>query len=85
MNFWKKPLNWIVIILIRIYRATLSPSAGILRYFPFYPKNTCIFYPTCSEYGIAVFKKYPFFEAVRKTVYRVSRCHPGNDAQVDLP
>ncbi len=75
----------IAIGLIRLYRAIFSPTVGILHYLPFYPRPSCIFYPTCSEYGIECFKKYSFFTALRKTATRVSRCHPGNDPKVDLP
>ena len=88
MSYWKKfqkIINKIVILFIQIYRATLSPSVGILRYLPFYPKPSCIFYPTCSEYGILCFKKYDFFTALKKTIQRIKRCHPGNEPTVDLP
>jgi putative membrane protein insertion efficiency factor len=85
MNFLKKLPNKLVIGLITIYRFILSPSVGFLRFLPFYPKNTCIFYPTCSEYGVECFKKYPFFTALRKTISRIGRCHPGNEPGVDLP
>ncbi len=68
-----------------VYRAVLSPSVGILRFFPFYPKPSCIFYPTCSEYGVECFKKYSFLTAFRKTSNRIGRCHPGNEPGVDNP
>lgn len=85
MTFLRKVPNNIAIGAIYLYQAILSPSVGILRYLPFYPRPSCIFYPTCSEYGVQCFKKYPFFTAVRKTINRIGRCHPGNDPAVDLP
>lgn len=85
MNFLKRLPNKAFIGLILLYRAVLSPSVGILRFLPFYPRNTCIFYPTCSEYGIQSFQKYPFLKALRKTLGRIGRCHPGNEPGVDLP
>lgn len=85
MNFLKKLPNKAIIGLIFIYRWALSPSVGILRYLPGYPKPSCIFYPTCSEYGIECFKKYSFFRAFGKTINRIGRCHPGNEPRVDLP
>ncbi len=88
MNYSKKRknrvLNSIAIVCITIYRVIFSPSVGILRFIPFYPRPTCIFYPTCSEYGILAFKKYPFLVALRKTADRVGRCHPGNEPGVDM-
>lgn len=77
--------NYIVIILIYIYRLILSPSVGILRFLPFYPKNVCIFYPTCSEYGVLCFSKMPFLKASLKTLDRIRRCNHKNTPRVDMP
>ncbi len=88
MNYlikFQKIINKIFILFIHLYRATLSPSVGIFRYLPFYPKPSCIFYPTCSEYAIECFKKYSMQIALQKTIKRISRCHPGNEPSVDLP
>lgn len=81
----KKIPNYIAIGVILIYRAILSPTVGILRYFPGYPRPSCIFYPTCSEYGLQSFRKYSFLKAFRQTTHRISRCHPGNESKVDHP
>ncbi|HEY0980411.1 MAG TPA: membrane protein insertion efficiency factor YidD [Candidatus Paceibacterota bacterium] len=90
MTFWQKHKNNILklpnygaIAVIIIYRAVFSPSVGILRVLPFYPRPACIFYPTCSEYGIQAFKKYSFIKALYKTIHRIGRCHPGNEPKVD--
>lgn len=85
MNFLKKLPNRLVILFIKFYRITLSPTVGVFRFLPFYPKPTCIFYPTCSEYSIECFKKYSFFLAFGKSLSRIGRCHPGNHPRVDLP
>lgn len=87
-TLWKKLSrlpNTLVIALILLYRAVFSPSVGVLRFLPFYPRPSCIFYPTCSEYGTEVFTKYQFGVALKKTVIRIGKCHPGNHPQVDLP
>ncbi len=85
----KKIFNYIAntaaIGIILLYRAIFSPTVGILRFIPRYPRPTCIFYPTCSEYGLQSFRKYPFFKAFKQTVHRISRCHPGNEPQIDHP
>lgn len=88
MNYWQKLFklpNDVALGVIYIYRMVFSPSVGILRFLPFYPKNTCIFYPTCSEYARICFEKHTFFIALYKTANRVRRCHPGNEPSVDHP
>ncbi|MBP6858155.1 MAG: membrane protein insertion efficiency factor YidD [Candidatus Pacebacteria bacterium] len=84
MTLLKKLPNKLAIVLIFIYQKTLSPSLGVFRFIPFYPKPSCIFYPTCSQYAIECFKKYNFFLATKKTINRISRCHPGNEPKIDL-
>lgn len=81
----KKIPNKIIIILIKIYRAILSPSVGILRFIPNYSKPSCVFYPTCSEYALICFEKYSFLIAFKKSITRIGKCHPGNEPKVDLP
>jgi putative membrane protein insertion efficiency factor len=77
--------NYVALGIISIYRWLFSPTVGFLRHIPGYPKQTCIYYPTCSEYGLECFKKYPFYKAFYKTINRIGRCHPGNEPGVDLP
>lgn len=84
-SFFIKLPNNLGIFLIHIYRATLSPSVGILRFLPGYPRPSCVFYPTCSEYAIICFKQYSFLKALKKTLFRVSRCHPGTEPSIDMP
>lgn len=54
---------------IHVYRATISP---ILRHVG----TTCLHYPTCSEYGLLAFSKYPFREALFITIARWRACNP---------
>lgn len=81
----KKIPNIIAIYSIKVYQYVFSPSLGIFRYLPFYPRPSCIFYPTCSEYGVICFKKYSFIKALRMTIHRIGRCHPANEPRVDQP
>lgn len=88
MIFWqklKKIPNNIAILFIRVYRSIFSPSVGVLRFLPFYFRPSCIFYPTCSEYGIICFQKYSFLKAFLKTLHRIGRCNHRNDPSVDMP
>jgi putative membrane protein insertion efficiency factor len=77
--------NYIAVGIISLYRLIFSPTVGFLRHVPGYPEPSCIFYPTCSEYGKECFKKYSFGKALQKTINRIGRCHPGNEPAVDLP
>lgn len=77
--------NKVLIITIILYRKTLSPSSGFLRFLPFYPKPSCIFHPTCSEYAILSLKKDKFFISIKKILKRIGRCNPWNEPKVDYP
>ncbi|MBL7811668.1 MAG: membrane protein insertion efficiency factor YidD [Bacteroidetes bacterium] len=56
----------LAILLIRTYQYALAPLI---------PKS-CRYTPSCSEYGIEAFRKYPFFKALKLTASRIARCHP---------
>jgi len=59
------PLTKIVIFFITMYqRASINK------------KSKCMFYPSCSNYSIIAFKKYPFPIAMGKTMLRLRDCHP---------
>lgn len=66
-------INRIAIILIQIYRYTISPM------FP----NKCRFYPTCSSYSIQAFEKYNPAKAAWLSVKRILRCNPFNPGGYD--
>ncbi|RVU24974.1 membrane protein insertion efficiency factor YidD [Sandaracinomonas limnophila] len=69
-------MKFLALGLIRLYQLFLSP---------FLP-NSCRFNPTCSEYGVQAFQKYPFFKALKLTLKRISRCHPwGGFGEDPLP
>jgi putative membrane protein insertion efficiency factor len=57
--------NEIAIFFIKIYqRITIKKD------------HKCLYYPTCSNYGILAYKKYNFIEATKKTISRIRDCHP---------
>lgn len=57
----------ILIIMINFYRKYLS---GLKRY------GTCIYIPTCSEYGLEAIEKYGAIKGGLLTIWRVLRCNP---------
>lgn len=84
-NSLKNFANFVARALIYAYRATFSPSVGIFRILPGYPKPSCVFYPTCSAYALVCFEKYPFRIALSKILHRIHRCRPSTDPTVDMP
>lgn len=57
----------ILIFLIKIYRKYISPLKG---------RNTCRFYPTCSQYSLEAIEKYGSVKGSYLSVKRVLKCHP---------
>lgn len=65
MKSWKF-FNQVPIVLIKFYRAFLSPLLG----------PSCKYYPTCSSYALEAFQQHHFFYAFWLTVWRILRCNP---------
>jgi putative membrane protein insertion efficiency factor len=65
----------LLIGLIRVYQATLSPLLG----------NVCRFEPSCSRYMVGALKKYGLVRGLARGLRRLSRCHPWNPGGYDPP
>ena len=65
----------VLVGLIRVYQATLSPLLG----------PACRFEPTCSRYMVGALRKYGLLRGFVKGVGRVCRCHPWNPGGYDPP
>lgn len=57
----------ILIGMIKFYRKYLS---GLKI------NSTCIYTPTCSQYGIEAIEKHGAFKGLLLTIWRVLRCNP---------
>ena len=57
---------------IRFYQVALSPLLSTLI-----GGGNCRFEPTCSQYGLIAFQRYPFMKALKLTAKRLSKCRPG--------
>ncbi len=57
----------IFIFLIRLYQASISPLLG---------PGKCRYTPSCSEYAVEAFKKYPKTKAFWLSLKRILRCAP---------
>jgi putative membrane protein insertion efficiency factor len=51
---------------IRLYQRLLSPLLPA----------ACRFHPTCSQYALDAFSRYPLRRAFWLTLRRLGRCHP---------
>ncbi len=63
-----------VIVLIHIYRYTLSPDHGMLRVF--FPGGVCRYSPTCSQYALDSIRTFGVVRGGVFSLRRVLRCHP---------
>ncbi|MEN9523404.1 MAG: rane protein insertion efficiency factor YidD [Bacteroidota bacterium] len=61
-----KPIEWILLAMIKIYQITLSPFIG----------NSCRYTPTCSHYGIEALKKHGAILGTWLMIKRIARCNP---------
>jgi len=63
-----------MISLIRFYQKVLSPLKM---------KQTCRFYPTCSQYAIDAIMKYGCFKGGYMAIKRILKCHPFHNGGYD--
>lgn len=63
----------ILILLIKGYRAVLSPIMG----------NQCRFYPTCSCYTEEAIRHHGSLRGSWLGLRRIARCHPWHEGGID--
>jgi putative membrane protein insertion efficiency factor len=63
------------ILLIKLYRLTISPLLG----------TSCRFYPSCSHYAEEAYLKYNPLKATVLALYRILRCGPWSKGGEDYP
>lgn len=66
------PVQYILILLVRFYRVTLSPAKTFL----FGPAAQCRFEPSCSRYAIEALKTHGALAGGWLAAKRICRCHP---------
>lgn len=66
-------INFVFVILIRIYQSFISPLLG----------PSCRHVPTCSEYCAQSIKKHGFFYGGLLGLKRILSCHPWSKAGYD--
>ena len=73
MATFSKAIQYPFLLIIRIYRYTISPLLG--------PR--CRFYPSCSSYAEEAIKIHGLPKGGWLAVKRICRCHPFNEGGVD--
>jgi hypothetical protein len=77
-------LNQLLIMLVRLYRCTLSPVLAFLL-----PAAGCRFEPTCSVYALQALERHGPIRGAWLALKRLARCHPwggcGHDPVPPLP
>lgn len=66
-------MKTVVLALIRIYKAAVSPSLS----------PACRFYPTCSQYAYDAVQRYGLFRGGAMGLKRLARCHPWHPGGYD--
>lgn len=56
-----------LIFLIKFYRKYISPLKM---------RSTCIYFPTCSQYGLEAITKYGAIKGSFLTIKRILKCNP---------
>jgi putative membrane protein insertion efficiency factor len=73
--------KYLLISIIGIYQATLSPDHSWLK--AKFPHGYCRFYPSCSEYSKQAILKFGFIKGSWLSIKRVLRCHPWSEPKLD--
>jgi putative membrane protein insertion efficiency factor len=66
------PFQYSLVLLVRLYRWTLSPA----KVFLFGPAAHCRFTPTCSQFAIEAVKVHGAVAGSWLAAKRICRCHP---------
>lgn len=69
----KKAIRWVLIGLIKLYQAILSPFLG----------PSCRHVPTCSSYTIEAIEEWGALKGLWLGLKRISRCHPWGTSGYD--
>jgi putative membrane protein insertion efficiency factor len=66
------PVQFALILIIKLYRLTLSPVLGFICG----PGSGCRFTPTCSVYAIEAISSHGAIKGTILAIRRILRCHP---------
>jgi len=66
LGLFSRCANAPFVLLIMLYRLTLSPFIG----------GQCRFEPTCSQYALGAYRRYGPLRGTWLSIGRIARCHP---------
>jgi putative membrane protein insertion efficiency factor len=73
------PLQHILVLAVRVYRLTFSPTQTLL----FGATGGCRFTPTCSVYAMDAVREHGAVTGTALAAKRICRCHPWGDCGHD--
>jgi hypothetical protein len=73
------PAQHILILAVRVYRWTVSPTLVFL----FGPTGGCRFTPSCSQYALDAIRSRGALAGTWLAAKRICRCHPWGDCGHD--
>lgn len=77
-------MSFIFIKIINFYQRYIAKFLSrFLEYFGLLRNNSCVFYPTCSEYTKQAIQKYGILKGSFKGFVRILRCHPWQKNHMD--
>lgn len=76
-------MKYILLRFIAFYQKTASPTKKLLEHIGLLRNNSCVFYPTCSQYTKEAIKKYGVFYGIFLGFVRIVRCHPWQKNHMD--
>ena len=76
------PIQYLLVIIIGLYRLFLSPIKNAL----YGPTGSCRFTPSCSSYALEAIKTYGAIKGTALGISRILRCNPwGNHGHDPVP
>lgn len=66
-------MTYVLLALVRLYRATISPLYG----------QVCRYHPSCSAYALEALTRHGAVRGTVLSMRRLSRCHPWSSGGYD--
>lgn len=76
-------MKYLFIKSIELYQKKISPAKKYLEHFGLLRNNSCVFYPSCSEYAKEAVRKYGILKGSILAFLRILRCHPWQKNHID--
>jgi putative membrane protein insertion efficiency factor len=71
-----KTIKKFSVFLYRTIKSTIIGLINLYQAIPTHVHNSCVFFPTCSEYTKQSIIKYGILKGIFLGIRRILRCHP---------